>query len=148
MTQVAFDINFQVLTCWACGVSFAMPFQMYRRRCEDGEVFCCPARCRLTVGKSENTKLKEQLERKQKEVDRKQKEVEWARQDVKNELRSHAATKGQLTKATKRVQRTEAGVCTHCNRSFKQLRQHMKNKHPDCVPEPKKRKTKPAAKKK
>lgn len=33
----------------------------------------------------------------------------------------------------KKLNRVSAGTCPCCNRSFKQLAAHMKNKHPDYV---------------
>lgn len=34
--QVALDINFYALTCWSCGISFAMPCQTEARRRDGG----------------------------------------------------------------------------------------------------------------
>ena len=45
------------------------------------------------------------------------------------EERSHAATRGHLTRAKKQVHRAEHGVCPHCNRSFQNLARHMQTKH-------------------
>lgn len=42
--------------------------------------------------------------------------------------RSAAAQRGVLTRLKNRV---AAGVCPCCHRSFKQLSEHMKMKHPD-----------------
>jgi hypothetical protein len=46
---------------------------------------------------------------------------------IDRERKSHAATKGHLTRTKKRA---ASGVCPCCRRSFKQLRRHMQNKHP------------------
>lgn len=47
---------------------------------------------------------------------------------LEHEKRSHAATKGTLTKTRKRISN---GVCPCCNRTFSNLADHMRSKHPE-----------------
>jgi hypothetical protein len=45
--------------------------------------------------------------------------------------RSHAATKGHVTRKKRQLERVASGVCPCCNRSFVNLRRHMKTQHPE-----------------
>ncbi len=117
--------------CW-CGIVHAIPEDLdtyQRRQSEDGirqESIYCP----LGHQYIRASKTKAQREA----ADR----LAWAKasdarasalQDqLLAERRQHAATKGKLTKMRKRI---AAGVCPCCNRSFKQVRQHMERQHPD-----------------
>jgi hypothetical protein len=51
--------------------------------------------------------------------------VRHERDAIKRSLTAH---KGHTTRIKKRI---AAGVCTCCNRTFKNLARHMANKHPD-----------------
>jgi hypothetical protein len=57
---------------------------------------------------------------------------------VKDQLeaaeRSRAALRGVATKAKKKLDRVENGVCPHCHRSFQNLRRHIEGQHHDQQP--------------
>ena len=105
--------------CPRCGIMFAMPreFNMYARR--DKTMFYCPNGHGTVYRRNEADRLREQLENERRAL--------ATTQDLLNgERRSHAATKGQLTKTMNRI---NEGVCPECNRTFKQLARHMRSRH-------------------
>lgn len=116
--------------CCSCGVIFAMPAALNRKLRENGEFFYCPSGHKQHYTETEASrerKLREQAER------RLEAEKGWSarlEETLEREKKSHASTKGQLTKARKKVQ---AGVCPvdGCRRHFENLERHMKNKHPE-----------------
>jgi DNA repair exonuclease SbcCD ATPase subunit len=89
-------------------------------------------------GKSEEQKLREQLEAERRERARAQQNIAmW--QDEAREAKERAtreriranAYKGHATRITKRA---KAGVCPCCNRTFQSLAKHMAAKHPQFTP--------------
>lgn len=100
-----------------CGVIFAMPRDLEKRRRADGKPFWCPNghelvftetdRDRLEKAKVRETALRDQL-------DASIREAEQVRQAL---LRDR--------------QRFANGVCPCCNRSFENVRRHMASQHPD-----------------
>jgi DNA repair exonuclease SbcCD ATPase subunit len=114
-----------VTSCW-CGIRLAIPDNLYRYLQKSDKNHCyCPLGHTFVFS---NT-LEEQLEQ-AREHARKAREREGATYSLlKEEERSHAATRGHLTRAKKQVHRAEHGVCPHCNRSFQNLTRHMETKH-------------------
>jgi hypothetical protein len=113
--------------CW-CGVAHAVPSELYafvQRQHQNGKAqtsIYCPLGHQWTfAGESEAEKLRGQLQRNEQRL-------QATRDLLAHEERSHAATRGHLTRTKRRV---GAGVCPCCNRSFTQLGRHMKSKHPD-----------------
>ena len=114
--------------CCDCHMLFAMPEAMQRRRRNDHEYFYCPSgHPQHYTGKSDAEKLREAERR----LASREEDLRIERNRMENERRSHAATKGQLTRARKKVERAEKGVCTECHRSFENVARHMATKHPD-----------------
>lgn len=120
-----------VVTCW-CGMRHAIPTELDNfqdRQHDDGysqtSIYCPLGHTHIRAGKGEAEKLRERLERESLSL-------AATRDLLAHEERSHAATRGHLTRTKKRVAH---GVCPCCNRTFKQLAAHMKNKHPEYVEE-------------
>jgi len=114
--------------CITCGICFAIPEEFRANKVRLGGFFCCPVGHSQGWAEGEEERKRKDLQRrldaKERELESERKRKEWAEQDAKN--------KGeQLTKLQKR---THAGVCPCCNRTFKQLAAHMKNKHPEVAP--------------
>lgn len=119
--------------CPVCGVAYAIPQTMYQygkeRPGENGFHWYCPNGHYLHVnGRPDSERVKE-LEQK----------LEWSQNHsraISDQLRaserSKAAIKGVLTRTKKRVGN---GVCPCCNRTFQNLHDHMKTKHPHYVDE-------------
>ncbi len=116
-------ITLETMTCHSCGVAFAVDAALYRAYNERGQALRCPnPRC------SWPSFVPKELPAValQKQLDRASEARRWAEEALESERKSHSATKGKLTKITKRV---AAGVCPCCNRTFANLARHMATKH-------------------
>ncbi len=116
-----------LVSCYLCGIRFAFDTVVHSQRRDDGRDFYCPNGHKQSYCETAATRLQKKLEAKEHELQSEKKRTEWAHQDLKNEQRSHSATKGNVTKLKNRA---AAGVCPCCKRTFKQLADHMKDKHP------------------
>lgn len=122
-----------VENCCECGVTFAMTRDLYNRRRNDHKGFFCPnGHQQYYSSKSEAEKLREQLKEKDQSLDY----YRTANNNLHNriteknhEIRAHKAAKTRLKN------RVKHGVCPCCNRTFKQLAEHMKQMHPEYVNE-------------
>lgn len=97
------------------------------RRCEPSASARALRGIALTVIRGRETfetKYRKEVERREAAERR----VQATRDLLYAEERSHAATRGHLTRTKKRGGH---GVCPCCNRTFQQLARHMKSKHPD-----------------
>ena len=131
MSTLTYSGQLVTTNCW-CGIHYAVPSEFYNmieRQHRDGKtqtkIYCPLGHTWEFSGKGEAEKLREQLERERSRT-------QATRDLLKHEERSHAATRGHLTRTKKRV---AAGVCPCCNRTFQQLSRHMKNKHPEYAEE-------------
>ncbi len=109
------------LTCWVCGIDFAMPEVIERKRQEDGKGFYCPNGDLISYGPS---LLEQEKKRRQAAEARATHESDQR----KAAERSAAAARGQVTKLKNRA---AAGICPCCKRHFVNLERHMGTKHPD-----------------
>jgi len=122
----------KTVQCGTCGVLHALPECMYNTLFNEGGYWYCPNGHQRGWTEGQNKRDEKDLKNKlAKEVKRR----EWAEQSrdkaqQESDHQRHRANgyKGQLTKVTKRI---KAGICPCCNRTFKQLAAHMKNKHPN-----------------
>ena len=122
---MTYSQTLKVTSCW-CGIPFAIPDNLYSWLHKSPKNHChCPMGHEMIFS---NT-LEEQLAETRAERDRAKNREAATRSLLDTEERSHAATRGHLTRAKKQVHRTENGVCPHCNRTFQNLARHMKSKH-------------------
>lgn len=131
MSTITYSGNLVTTTCW-CGIHYAVPSEFYnmiKRQHRDGRsqtrIYCPLGHTWEFSGRGETEILREKLADEQRRR-------KAARDLLAAEERSHAATRGHLTRQKKRVAN---GVCPCCHRTFKQLAAHMKNKHPEFVKE-------------
>lgn len=109
-------------TCCACHMVFAMTSDFERARREDRKTFYCPAgHQQHYIGLSESDKLRNELKRKEEELNAAQSRALKAQATLSNVAKAHH----------KMRQRVMNGVCPCCNRSFENLRNHMKTEHSD-----------------
>jgi hypothetical protein len=113
------------MQCRSCGVWHAIPQVMFDSCYSEGGFWFCPNGHRW--GYSEGSTAKQ--------LEKEKKRREWAeeaeaerRKELSTANKKLAAQKGVNTRLKNRV---NAGVCPCCNRTFKQLAAHMKNKHPE-----------------
>jgi septal ring factor EnvC (AmiA/AmiB activator) len=119
------DVTTRLVTeeCCQCGVLFALPSDLKDMllRKKAGRMFYCPnGHPQHYTGESFDD-----------QIARLNSTITHLRDQRDATERSLNATKGALTKARKQVQRTEHGVCPHCNRTFANVARHMTSKHPE-----------------
>lgn len=129
----AVGVGMSALTCYKCGVRFDVPEQWEQKRREDHESFYCPnGHSQHFAGKSEAERLRDELAREKHRTEQAQSSADYWRREQEAAGRRVIAHKGVVTKLKKRVAN---GQCPCCQRSFKDLRDHMRSQHPDWNPE-------------
>ena len=118
------NITLEVHHCGVCGVIFALDVNFADARRSDKQSWCCPN------GHSFSWKGRPEVEELRDQVAAAQRRVRATQDLLHHEERSHAATRGHLTRTKKRVAH---GVCPCCNRTFAQLERHMASQHPEYV---------------
>lgn len=108
--------------CCNCGMTFAMTQDFKNRRLKDKKPFYCPGgHGQHYMGKSEEQKLQDELNRV-----RNQRDAEAGRAVLLEQQRDN------ISKSYRRMRnRVSNGVCPCCNRTFQNLREHMKTQHPE-----------------
>ncbi len=128
------DLELKVVTCGGCGITYAIPAALHRQYKENGATVNCPnTACPwggMVCGETKVQALKKELAAAKEAREMAIRGRRWAERARAPESRSHAATRGHLTRSKKRH---AAAVCPCCKRSFKQLRRHMATKHPDYI---------------
>ena len=119
----------EAVTCCECGVEFASVVIIRRR--VDGKLFWCPNGHSQVFTETEASKLRKQLEAEKKRREQAESDAQWAKANAHNASVAERKAKNKLALLAKRV---NAGVCPHCQRTFKQLAAHMKCKHPEVQP--------------
>lgn len=129
-----------VLTCPVCAITYAIPQQLkesaqkYNRTTEPRNhwSWCCPMGHVLSFpGKNREQQLRDDLDRERSRSGRMAAQRDQARASAKAHKGAATRARNQRDRIGKRV---KAGVCPCCNRTFKQLRRHMKSQHPDFEP--------------
>lgn len=115
------------VTCW-CGVAHAIPQSLNSQARDKKTTVYCPLGHAWVYTKTNAERLEEERQYRE----RAERRLQATRDLLAAEERSHASTRGHLTRQRKRA---AAGVCPCCNRTFQQLARHMKAKHPDFKPE-------------
>lgn len=124
--------TFHLVSCYSCGVPFGIEADLYRRAVRDaiGTVYCpaCGKQSQWCVSEDHKTiqELRRKLEWEVAEVGRQKAAKDAAQASLR-------ATRGVVTRITRRV---SCGVCPCCKRTFKQLANHMKEKHPEFASQP------------
>jgi hypothetical protein len=120
-----------VQECCSCGMMFGVPSDFDRRRREDHKSFFCPmGHSQSYNGPSETQKLKNELAEANRVINYKQERINSLHNKLTETNHKVRAEKAAKTRLKNRVAH---GVCPCCNRTFKQLSEHMKTKHPEYV---------------
>lgn len=117
----ALTVEWEDISCAACGMVFWVPAHWDKSRREDKKGFVCPNGHSLSYNATELDRLKKQLEQEKAAT-------EAQRQRADREERRRVAMAGQVTRIKNRVAN---GVCPCCNRTFQNLAAHMAGQHPD-----------------
>lgn len=120
MTTYADTIGFITVSCYKCGVLFGMTQKLQKQRLTDRKLFFCPnGHDQHYFGPSEESKLKDELARKESML-----EAERARASTLQTERD------AVSRAHSRMRsRVMNGVCPCCNRTFQNLLRHMQTEH-------------------
>jgi hypothetical protein len=114
-----------------CGVIFGMTKTFQDARRKDHKTWYCPnGHARHYPGESEEERLRRVLHETQLARERAEREKAAAQQAEQKQADARKKAERQLKN---HVTRTANGTCPCCQRTFKQLAAHMKNKHPDYV---------------
>lgn len=130
-TQVQF-IDFYMETCCNCGIPFMMPTSLYNNFKRSGSSFYCPNGHGQYYTKTKEMELREKLEeekkKRQEETEKYKNESRQFQELWQNKINENKKLKAEKNRIEKRA---KSGVCICCNRSFKNLIQHMQTKHPN-----------------
>lgn len=134
--ETDYVVELEVITCGSCNILHAVPKQKLDRcRKDRSHGWHCPNGCKLHFVTTEADRLRKELEKTKKDLEtaannniyytNRVEELHGEKRAVEIQL------KGTKTKLRNSKTRHAAGVCPCCQRTFKQLVQHMANKHPD-----------------
>ncbi len=126
-------VGFELLNCGECGIDFYAPAHWVKVRRDwgdHGKEFYCPnGHCRVWRTPEIDTIRRERDRLKQQAA------------QLEDEKRNALAVAERALAETRRVKkRAQAALCPCCNRHFRQLAAHMKNKHPEIVQLPERKK--------
>jgi len=128
--SLTISTTYTVIDCFKCGALFAVPSQVNEDLLRTGRDFYCPNGHQQHYVESVQAKLEKEQQRRR-EAER---QANARLELLHAEERSHAATRGVVTKQRKKLARVANGVCPCCNRSFQNLARHMETRHPDYAP--------------
>jgi hypothetical protein len=122
-------------TCCNCGIPFAMPRSLKDECHKDhSKSFYCPnGHSMVYMGKTDAERERDRADAATRRAKLAEETSAFYRKEAQAQKRQAAAYKGQLTRARKRA---GAGVCpvTDCQRTVRQLADHMATKHPGYTP--------------
>lgn len=123
-------VELAVINCGVCGGTYAIN-ERRRSWCqENAKGWFCPY-CKNNwgyFGKTEAQRLRDQLAEERQRRQHAQQNARLADERAEHERRRALGYKGQMARTKKRIGN---GVCPCCNRTFKDLQQHMTTKHPE-----------------
>lgn len=121
MSTDTFTQILTLMTC-SCGISFAVPETWRLEQTRTHKTFYCPNGCQIHYpGKSDLQQLRDDRDYWRTRFSSEATQKEYAE-------RCRAAQQGVNTKLKKRI---ASGVCPCCQRTFKNLAQHMEGQHPN-----------------
>ena len=104
------------LSCGVCAVPFAMPVDLHQRALDRGDQFYCPN------GHPQNYPGKT--------VARRARDAEAERDTLRRDNNRLADDNMSLAQKNRTLRaRAKAGMCSKCNRTFKNYASHMETKH-------------------
>lgn len=129
MTTITLETTLELTTCCACGVSFAFPVSLMRKRMNDHQTFYCPNGHHLSFAQKSDVEKAQAETAKYKQLYKEEREYAAGVVGERNATqRSLSATKGVLTRTKNRIAN---GVCPCCHRTFAELQKHMASQHPE-----------------
>jgi hypothetical protein len=124
-----------VMCCPECGILYAIPETLRAEAKSQGGhkiEWCCPNGHNLGYpGESAVERAKQERDAARDRAAAARARAEQAEASAAAQKRAASRARNERNKARKR---SADGVCPCCGRSFKQVRRHMANKHPDYDP--------------
>lgn len=125
MSTQTYTATLTIVHCATCSMPFGVSKHFEQERRSDHKSFYCPAgHSQHWPQETDKEKLRRQLKYAKDSA-----ATERARRDQAEA--SLRATKGVVTRQRKKLERVKNGVCPCCNRSFTDLKKHMKTRHPE-----------------
>lgn len=125
------DLELKRTTCW-CGTPFMLPARLLDAAQNSGHTIYCPHGHSVVWKETEADKLRRERDRLKQDQARLEDEKRWAEQQA--QMARDRAEKAE--RATKRLKkRASAGTCPCCSRTFANMAEHMKQKHPELLAE-------------
>ena len=132
--NLTFTGELVITSCW-CGISLAIPKQMYRWAQEDQKnAVHCPLGHTFVYGKNEADLARERADRLASQLRAARAQTTATRDQLLAERRSNAAYRGHLTRLRNRIAN---GVCPvkDCHRHFDNVQAHIASQHPEWAAE-------------
>lgn len=114
--------------CDRCGTIYGLEENFDNDRRASGKSFYCPNGHSLSYHETTTQRAEKAAKRAQELLDIERRRHEETKSALTVTERRRAAERGQRTKLQNRIKH---GVCPCCNRTFAQLAEHMKAKHPE-----------------
>jgi hypothetical protein len=132
-TKIHLQTTLEVNVCAECGITFAAPEGFWSERERDGRIWYCPNGHQRVYRETVEQQLRRELQQKEERLQRVRQDRDRYRDQADAEARSHAATRGHLTRTRRRA---AAAVCPvdGCKRTIQQMARHLRTKHPDYRP--------------
>lgn len=141
--DIVYDTTVTLVTlkCCSCGVPYAMPKLLNDHLRESRDTFYCPNGHSQVYRKSTADILKEDLEKIQLEKQAQERRLNARISDAlqqantwRDQWQKQIDEKKKLSGKLKRTEKRIAnGICPCCNRTFADLANHMKSKHPELL---------------
>lgn len=113
------------------GQYFGMAEEFYEQKRRDHTGWYCPrGHSRVYSGKSDEEQLKQEIQQKQESINYLREANGKLHTKITNLNYSVRAQKAAKTKIMNRIKN---GVCPCCNRTFQDLQNHFKTKHPELL---------------
>lgn len=122
-----FTTQLSTVHCYDCGIQFAFPVDVMRRRREDGKLFWCPNGHQQHFSETAVQKLERELEQEKRRAKESAERASANHARAERLWKTYRQTSGKLSALKKRVGH---GVCPACQRTVRQLARHMSTKHP------------------
>lgn len=123
-----FSLEYRTISCYKCGLIFAVPTPTYNRWVDDSsKMWFCPMGHEQHFVEGAKQRLEKELASEKKRHEWTAQALDTARKSRDQQERRARAYKAVATKTKKRIGN---GVCPCCNRTFQNLMNHMKSKHP------------------
>jgi hypothetical protein len=128
-TKFIEGVTLEAINCCNCGVTFAMPetwLDTFRK--DPARTFYCPAGHGNVFRKSIEQRLRDELERKNRELADAERQTKMLAGDLRSQKFKTQSAQMHAAKLKKRIKN---GVCPCCQRTFKNLAEHISHMHPE-----------------